>query len=83
MKNTPPRRAAATGRETGKVDVEGEVKRSMIRPSVKGTERETADETVSYSIKEILHQQFLKVMQEENIRDPRLYLVSSSHLSPG
>lgn len=39
--------AAAVGTDTGKVEVSGEVKKSIIRPSVKGTERETAEEMVS------------------------------------
>ena len=40
--------AAATGIETGKEAESEEVKISMIRPSVKGTDRETAEDTASY-----------------------------------
>ena len=41
-------KAAATGIETGKEAESEEVKISMIRPSVKGTDRETAEDTASY-----------------------------------
>lgn len=46
MANIPASIAAAVGTDTGKSEVEGEVKKSMMRPSVKGTESETAEETV-------------------------------------
>lgn len=39
--------AAAVGTDTGRFEVSGEVKKSIIRPSVKGTDRETADEIVN------------------------------------
>ena len=44
------RAAAATGRETGKEAEPGEVKRSMMRPKVNGTERDTAEETASCNL---------------------------------
>jgi hypothetical protein len=43
----PVRRAAAVPTEMGRAFFSGEVKRSMMRPRVKGTERETAEETTS------------------------------------
>lgn len=39
--------AAAVGTDTGRSEVEGEVKKSIIRPRVNGTESDTADEIVS------------------------------------
>ena len=48
MANMAANAAAATGRETGKEADPGEVNISMIRPKVKGTESETAEETVSW-----------------------------------
>lgn len=44
-----PSIAAATGTETGRLVDSGEVKRSMIRPRVNGTDKDTADDTASYN----------------------------------
>jgi hypothetical protein len=45
--NTVARIAAAVGRETGRVAEVGEEKRSIIRPIVKGIERDMEEETTN------------------------------------
>lgn len=61
MAKMAPSIAAATGTETGRLVDSGEVKRSMIRPRVNGTDKDTADDTASYNAGEEGHLAFSRI----------------------